>query len=97
MTRDMFRGNHFYNWDGSVIKDWAFTERLSGEFRFEIFNLLNTTHYGNPQFNGPGSNTPFSTPGQFGASVATPDVSNNNPALGSGGPREFQLGFKLTF
>jgi len=33
----------------------------------------------------------------LGASAATPDVSNNNPALGSGGPREFQLGFRLSF
>ena len=97
MTRDMFRGNHFYNWDASVIKDWRFTERFAGEFRFEVFNLLNTTHFGNPQFNGPGGNTPFSTPAAFGASSATPDVSNNNPALGSGGPREFQLGFRLSF
>ena len=97
MTRDTFRGNPFNNWDGSIIKDWTFTERLAGEFRFEIFNLLNTTHYGNPQFNGAGGNTPFGTPTAFGASVATPDVSNNNPALGSGGPREFQMGFKLTF
>jgi len=97
MTRDTFRGNPFYNWDASILKDWKFTERLSGEFRFEIFNMLNSTHYGNPQFNGAGGNTPFGSPGTFGASAATPDVSNNNPALGSGGPREFQMGFKLTF
>jgi hypothetical protein len=97
MTRDMFRGNGFGNWDGSIIKDWRFTERFAGEFRFEIFNLLNTTHYGNPQFNGAGGNTPFGAPTVFGASAATPDVSNNNPALGSGGPREFQLGFRVSW
>jgi hypothetical protein len=97
MTRDMFRGNPFRNWDASVIKDWRFTERFSGEFRFEVFNLVNATHYGNPQFNGAGGNTPFGAPTLFGASAATPDVSNNNPALGSGGPREFQLGFRLSF
>jgi hypothetical protein len=97
MTRDMFRGNPFRNWDASVIKDWRFTERFSGEFRFEVFNLLNATHYGNPQFNRAGGNTPFGAPTLFGASAATPDVSNNNPALGSDGPREFQLGFRLSF
>jgi len=80
-----------------VLEDWNFTERLAGEFRFEVFNLLNTTHYGNPQFNGAGGNTPFSTPTAFGAAAATPDVSNNNPALGSGGPREFQLGFRVSW
>ena len=97
LTRDTFRGNPFRNWDASIMKNWRFTERFSGEFRLEIFNLLNTTHYGNPQFNGAGGNTPFSTPTAFAASVASPDVSNNNPALGSGGPREFQLGFRLNW
>lgn len=65
--------------------------------RIEVFNLLNTILYGNPQFNGAGGNDPFGTPGAFGASAATPDVLNNNPSLGSGGPREFQFGLNLLF
>ena len=28
---------------------------------------------------------------------ATPDVANGNPLIGSGGSRDIQLGFKLTF
>jgi hypothetical protein len=97
MGRNLFRGNGLHTWDGSVIKDWKFKERVTGEFRAEVFNLLNQTQYGNPQFNGAGGNTPFSTPKSFGASQATPDVSNNNPSLGSGGSREFQFGFKVLF
>jgi len=97
MGRNMFRGNGLHTWDGSVMKDWKFGEKFTGEFRAEVFNLLNTTQYGNPQFNGAGGNTPFGTPGSFGASQATPDVSNNNPSLGSGGSREFQFGFKVIF
>jgi hypothetical protein len=97
MTRNMFRGNGLHLWDFSVIKDFRFTERFSGEFRWEVFNLLNSTQYGNPQFNGAGGNDPFGSPLEFGASHATPDVANNNPSLGSGGPREMQVGFKLTF
>ena len=97
MGRNMFRGNGLHTWDGSVMKDWKFSERVTGQFRAEVFNLLNTTQYGNPQFNGAGGNNPFGTPGVFGASQATPDVSNNNPSLGSGGPREFQFGFKVLF
>jgi hypothetical protein len=62
-----------------------------------MFNILNHTQYGNPQFNGAGGNLPVGGPGQFGASQQTPDVANNNPSLGSGGPREMQLGFRLTF
>jgi hypothetical protein len=97
MGRNLFRGNGLHTWDGSLIKDWKFKERVTGEFRAEVFNLLNQTQYGNPQFNGAGGNTPFATPKSFGASQATPDVSNNNPSLGSGGAREFQFGFKVIF
>ena len=97
MARNLFRANGLHTWDGSVMKDWKFGERVTGQFRAEVFNLLNQTQYGNPQFNGAGGNLPFGTPGAFGASQATPDVSNNNPSLGSGGPREFQFGFKVMF
>ena len=79
------------------MKDIKIGERLNAQFRIEAFNILNHLNFGNPQFNGAGGNTPFTNPSVFGASQSTPDVSNNNPSLGSGGPREFQLGLKLTF
>ena len=97
MSRNMFRGTPMRLWDFSVIKNIRFTERFHGEFRWEIFNLLNHTLYGNPQFNGAGGNTPVGAPTVFGTALSTPDVANNNPSLGSGGPREMQLGFRLTF
>jgi Carboxypeptidase regulatory-like domain len=97
MSRNMFRGNGLHIWDASVIKDWKFSEGVTGEFRVEVFNVLNQTQFGNPQFNDAGGNNAYGTPGSFGASQATPDVSNNNPSLGSGGAREFQLGFKVIF
>ena len=97
MTRNMFRGNGIHTWDASLMKDWKFGEKFTGQSRAEVFNLLNQIQYGNPQFNGAGGNTPFGSPGSFGASQSTPDVANNNPALGSGGPREFQFGFKVLF
>jgi hypothetical protein len=93
----MFRAPGIRLWDFSVIKDIRFTERFRGEFRWEIFNILNRTNYGNPQFNGAGGNLAVGGPGQFRASQQTPDVANNNPSLGSGGPREMQLGFRLSF
>jgi len=73
------------------------TERFGAEFRFEVFNLLNQTQYANPQFNGPGGNDPWTSPGQFGTALATPDVSNNNPSIGSGAARTVQVGMKLSF
>ena len=97
LVRDSFRGNTFFGWDASLIKDFKFTERLSGEFRLEVFNVINHVNFGNPQFNGGGNTDPTVPTAGFGRSNSTPDVANNNPALGSGGPREMQLGFRLTF
>ena len=31
-----------FNWDASLIKDIAVTERVSAQLRFEFFNVLNT-------------------------------------------------------
>jgi hypothetical protein len=97
LRRNFFFGNTFSVWDGSIIKDTKIGERISAEFRFEMFNVLNHTNFGNPSFNGGGGTDPFTPSSGFGNSNNTPDVANNNPALGSGGPREFQLGLRLSF
>jgi hypothetical protein len=89
-SRYLFRGEPFHEWDLSLSKDVRFTERFTGQFRFESFNVLNQTDYytnlGNP-----------STTGSFGSSRQTPDVGIANATVGSGGPRSIQLGFRLTF
>jgi hypothetical protein len=89
-SRNEFRGEPFHEWDLSVSKEVRFTERLSGQFRFEAFNVLNQTDYytnlGNP-----------STSGSFGSSRQTPDVGIANATVGSGGPRSIQIGLRLTF
>jgi len=96
-VRNMFRSPGIHIWDASIIKDFKFGERVGAQFRIEAFNILNQVQYGNPQFNGGGGNLPFNGQGDLGRSLTTPDVGNNNPSLGSGGPREFQLGLKLSF
>ena len=95
-VRNMFRGNGIHLWDASVSKDFRIGEKLNAQFRVEAFNVLNQMMWGNPQFNGNGYNDPL-TPDLFGGSPSTPDVANNNPSLGSGGPRAFQFGLKFTF
>ncbi|MEQ1885384.1 MAG: TonB-dependent receptor [Bryobacteraceae bacterium] len=95
-VRNMFRGTGIRLWTASLSKDIRFGERVGAQFRVEAFNLLNSLMYGNPQFNGNGYNDPFSS-NIFGSAPSTPDVANNNPSLGSGGPRAFQFGLKLTF
>jgi hypothetical protein len=96
-VRNMFRATPMKVWDASIMKDIKFAERLSAQFRIEAFNIVNHTNLGSPQFNGGGGNLPFASPQQFGQAQATPDVGNNNPSLGSGGPREFQFGLRLIF
>lgn len=90
MPRNMLRGKGFEGWNASVTKQWKFKERLTAEFRAEAFNLLNRTQYA-----GVGLN--LGNPKSFGEATQTPDVFKNNPVVGSGGPREIQLGLKLLF
>jgi len=91
--RNIFRDSGFRNWDLSVFKNWKFKERLTAQFRAEFFNVLNHPNFANPTLNA--TNDPSGA--TFGAENATPDVAAVNPILGTGGPREIQLGLKLLF
>ena len=93
LGRNVFRDSGFRDWDLSVFKNWKFKERLTAQFRAEFFNFLNRPNFANPGLNG--TNDPSG--GAFGAENATPDVAATNPVLGTGGPREIQLGLKLLF
>jgi hypothetical protein len=89
----LFRGRGLKLLDMSLTKDTKFTERLSGQFRFEVFNILNKTEY-TPAVNG---NPASRTNPLLGSSRATPDVQISNPEVGSGAARSIQLGLKLMF
>jgi hypothetical protein len=65
-------------------------ERLTAQFRVEVFNILNHSILANP---GSGS---LKT-GNIGCSCQTPDTAGQNPLLGTGGARAVQLGLKLLF
>jgi len=65
-------------------------ERLTAQFRWEIFNILNNAILANPGNGGIGSSN-------FGCSCQTPDTAGQNPLLGTGGARAMQLGLKLLF
>ena len=47
--RNPVRGPGFINVDYSLFKDFAFSESKKLQVRFEVFNLLNTPHFGNPE------------------------------------------------
>ena len=91
--RGLFRGTGLKLLDVSLSKETKISERLSGQFRLEVFNVLNKTQY-SPSVNG---NAASRGNPLLGSSRTTPDVQISNPSVGSGGPRSIQLGFKLAF
>lgn len=100
MGRNIFHGNGLRLFDMSLTKRTRFGERFSGEFRAEVFNILNHTNYALPA--GPNVSQSKNNPGggaaaALGASTSTPDVAISNPQIGSGAARSIQLAFKLIF
>lgn len=87
MAKSALFGAAFYEWDFSASKRWRFRDRVGVQFRAEFFNFLN-----NRTYSGVGSLT---NPASFGLATAAPNASN--PINGTGGPREVQLGLKVTF
>lgn len=92
--RNIFRGPSFRNWDFSLVKTWKATERVSVQLRAEFFNVLNHPNFANPAIL---FNNDLGFLDTFGLSSATPDVAGANPVIGSGGPRNIQLGLKIRF
>ncbi|HXC47164.1 MAG TPA: carboxypeptidase regulatory-like domain-containing protein [Candidatus Sulfotelmatobacter sp.] len=99
--RNIFRDTGFHNLDLSVSKSWKFGERLTTQFRAEMFNVTNHPNFANPfggaTGQGVGATADPSITSQFGCGCATPDVASANPVLGSGGARAIQFGLKFLF
>ena len=96
MGRNLFRGPRLDNWDFSIVKDTHLGERVKMELRFEFFNVTNHPHFASPQATTLFNVDP-SVPSTFGFAGATPDVAAANPVIGTGGPRNIQLGLKFIF
>jgi hypothetical protein len=88
LGRNVLYGPGFGSVDFSVFKKTPITERISTEFRVEIFNLLNRTNWGNP-------NASFSS-SSFGQLTSTRN-GGSAPGLGFGEPRNAQLALKVIF
>jgi hypothetical protein len=101
-SRGMWRDHGFRNVDLSVTKAFKFKERLTAQFRAEVFNALNHPNFVNPA-GGPGGGGASLDPSGAGTTTGlayvsnTPDIASSNPVLGSGGPRAIQAGLKLIF
>jgi outer membrane receptor protein involved in Fe transport len=102
--RDSLFGPGFLQFDFAVYKNTQINERVSAQFRAEVYNLPNHPNFCNPllpnyfapaDYNGINPNTGR---GQgFLPITATADVGIGNPFLGGGGPRGIQLALKFTF
>jgi hypothetical protein len=98
--RNIFRDTGFHNLDFSVSKSWKFGERLTTQFRAEMFNITNHPNFANPFGGATGQGvgaTADPSVGPFGCGCATPDTASVNPVLGSGGARAIQFGLKFLF
>jgi hypothetical protein len=93
--RNMFRDGGYNDWDFSITKEFKFKERLTAQFRAEMFNVLNHVTFANPYGAGGRSNNDPSSGAGFACGCVTADTLASNPVLGSGGPRDLQLGLKL--
>ena len=100
LGRNVFRDTGFHNLDLSISKNFKFHERVTAQFRGEVFNLTNHPNFANPWGGASGYGagaTADPSGGPFGCGCATPDVASFNPVLGSGSARAIQLGLKVTF
>lgn len=86
MGRNSVVGPNFQNLDFSISKVSKITERLSHEFRFETFDLLNHPNFGNPGLSA-----------QVGSSSFGVIRSTRFPTGDSGSSRQLQFAMKLIF
>jgi len=78
-------------WDLTLAKNTKIGERLNVQLRWEVYNVLNHANFSRFSLdNGINSST-------FGHLTETPDVAAGNPVIAQGGPRNMNLGLKITF
>jgi hypothetical protein len=102
LRRNSLQGPSFKEFNFSLFKDTAITERLKLQLRAEFFNLFNHPNFASPILPNfiadPG--TPDLVTGRqtgFYQLAATGDVGIGNPFLGGGGPRGVQFAAKFVF
>ncbi|MBI2684799.1 MAG: carboxypeptidase regulatory-like domain-containing protein [Acidobacteria bacterium] len=87
--RNAIYGPGFGAIDFSIFKTTPITEKISTQFRVEIFNLTNRTNWANP-------GTSLASSSTFGLLTNTRNGSGA-PGIGVGEPRNIQLALKVIF
>jgi hypothetical protein len=102
LGRNSLRGPAFKEFNFSLFKNTAITEKVNLALRAEFFNILNHPNFSSPilpAFAADAGNPDYLT-GQhtgFYSLSATGDVGIGNPFLGGGGPRGIQFSAQLKF
>jgi hypothetical protein len=98
MSRNQLFGPGYGDVDLSVLKDTAITERVTAQFRIEIFNLFNRVNLGSPTFTGANGIIPVPGVGNFGIPITYTNGSQFGlPGIGPGEPFNTQLALKIIF
>jgi hypothetical protein len=103
--RNMLIGPGLAQWDMSLIKNTKVTEKVSVEFRWEVYNLQNRAnfHYFPDNYQLTNCSTPLAGGGcdptehAFASFVKTSDVAAGNPVIAQGGPRNMNFSLKFIF
>jgi hypothetical protein len=84
LGRNTVIGPGYASWNPALLKKTSLTERTSLEFRFEMFNVLNSVNYSTP------AASVYGATGTFTATAGTITSTINNP-------RQLQFALKLIF
>ena len=93
-SRNAYYGPGFSDVDLSVFKNTHITERITTQFRVELFNLFNRTNYAPPL---QGNFNPSFTPDNGLALFTTIGSFNGAPGIGAGEPFNTQFALKIIF
>jgi hypothetical protein len=103
LGRNALRGPAFKEFNFSIFKRTALTERVNLQFNVDFFNIFNHPNFSNPNLpnfiTDPATNGLDPTGRGVGSLglTATGDVGIGNPFLGGGGPRGTQFSLKVIF
>ncbi len=91
--RNLLRGPGLWQVDLGTAKNFPIGERLSVDFRAEIFNIFNRSQYGNPS----GNLTACSSTPSACSSFANITTTVNSGATGGGTPRRMQFALRFNY
>ncbi len=104
LVRNQLHGPQFFQFDTIVAKKFHISETMNVEFRTELFNIFNSTNFGNPPATLPnvlGTGTNQLQPGQAftAAAAGTFGIVNRTveKTVGLGANRQVQFALRLNF